>query len=99
MPNGLSAIGVLKGTLSGEHYLKGKIQNGGNLKGKFSFASGCNHEPYDGDYIVDPTFDKQVLETQSKLMLENVEVNPIEVSRVSNPSGGTTVYIGGLING
>lgn len=99
MSNGLSAVGVLKGTLSGEQYLKGKIQAGGSLKGKFSFASGCGHEPYDGDYVVDPKFATQVLETENKLLLENVEVNPIEVSRVSNLSGGTTVYIGGIING
>lgn len=56
-------------------------------------------EEYDGDYQVNPKFAEQVLETKDKLMQENVTVNPIEVARVSNPSGGTTVYIGGITNG
>ena len=56
-------------------------------------------EHYTGDYVVDPTFETQTLETQNKLMDNDVVVNPIEVSRTTNPSGGTTVYIGGIQNG
>lgn len=55
--------------------------------------------PYTGDYIVDPNFATQMLETKEKYMLDNVTVNPIEVARVSNPAGGRTIYIGGEING
>lgn len=55
--------------------------------------------PYTGDYIVDPNFATQMLETKEKFMLDNVTVNPIEVARVSNPAGGRTIYIGGEING
>lgn len=55
--------------------------------------------PYTGDYIVDPDFATQTLETKEKYMLDNVTVNPIEVARVSNPAGGRTIYIGGEING
>ena len=55
--------------------------------------------PYTGDYIVDPDFATQMLETKEKYMLDNVTVNPIEVARVSNPAGGRTIYIGGEING
>lgn len=97
MPSGLEAIGTLKGTLSIERNLKGKIQNGSFLKGKLSFASGCDHEIYDGPYEVDPSFENQILETSHKLMLEDVDVHPIEVARVTNLSGGITVYIGGII--
>lgn len=56
-------------------------------------------EEYDGDYEVIPKFTEEVLKTQNKLMKDNVVVYPIEVARVSNPSGGTTVYIGGITNG
>lgn len=56
-------------------------------------------DPYTGDYVIDPSFVKSTLPTKDKLLLEDVTVNPIEVARVSNPSGGTTVYIGGITNG
>ena len=56
-------------------------------------------EEYDGDYKVIPTFTEEVWKTKNKLMKDNVLVYPIEVARVSNPSGGTTVYIGGITNG
>lgn len=54
---------------------------------------------YTGDYIVDPDFSGKTLETKGKTMGEDVTVKPIEVTRVSNPSGGTTIYIGGITNG
>ena len=56
-------------------------------------------EVYDGAYSVAPDFERHVLGTKSKLMRDDVTVNAIEVQRVSNASGGRTVYIGGLING
>lgn len=52
-------------------------------------------EKYDGTYQVTPKFTEETLETKDKLMKENVTISPIGVARVSNPSGGTTVYIGG----
>lgn len=56
-------------------------------------------DPYTGDYVVNPDFSGKTLETKNKTMDEDVIVNPIEVARVSNPSGGTTIYIGGITNG
>lgn len=52
---------------------------------------------YDGDYIVDPTFEQQILATRNKTMEDDVTVNAITVSRTTNASGGYTVYIGGDI--
>lgn len=52
-------------------------------------------EPYKGEYEVDPTFEPQTLFTAGKRMLDNLLVNEIRVSKVSNPFGGNTVYIGG----
>ena len=54
---------------------------------------------YTGAYIVDPKFTAQKLATNGKKMRDDVTVEAIEVQRVSNTSGGRTVYIGGLING
>lgn len=54
---------------------------------------------YTGEYTVNPDFSGKTLETKGKTMDEDVTVKPIEVTRVGNPSGGTTVYIGGIING
>lgn len=56
-------------------------------------------DPYTGDYVVNPDFSGKTLETKNKTMDEDVIVNPIEVARVSNPSGGTTIYIGGITKG
>ena len=53
--------------------------------------------PYTGDYTVDPDFDGQVLQTRQKYMRDNVTITPIQVESVSNPTGGRTVYIGGII--
>jgi len=52
---------------------------------------------YDGEYVVDPSFDQQTLQTKNKTMEDDVTVNAIMVSRTTNLSGGYTVYIGGEI--
>lgn len=56
-------------------------------------------EPYEGEYEVTPDFDGTTLETSGKTLSNDVTVHPITVSRTSNPSGGNTVYIGGVISG
>ena len=53
-------------------------------------------DPYTGAYNVKPDFNGTILETENKIMTDDVTVEPIEVARVSNTSGGTTVYIGGI---
>ncbi len=55
-------------------------------------------DSYAGPYDVSPKFVDQILPTREKLMREDVTVDAITVSRVSNPAGGKTVYIGGQIN-
>lgn len=52
-------------------------------------------EPYEGEYEVSPTFEPQTLLTAGKRMLDNLLIDEIRVSKVSNPFGGNTVYIGG----
>ena len=52
---------------------------------------------YTGETTVKPDFVGTVLMTANKVMNQNVTVNPIQVESVSNPVGGRTVYIGGII--
>lgn len=54
---------------------------------------------YEGPYSMDPDFIPVVLPTINKMMLDDVTLNPIEVSQVENLSGGNTIYIGGIFNG
>lgn len=65
--------------------------------GLITVVRDTNVDPYEGRYIVRPIFEEQTLETRDKYMRDDVTVEAIEVSRTSNPSGGTTVYIGGSI--
>ena len=50
---------------------------------------------YDGETVVIPAaFRQQVLNTQNKLVLDDITVMEIPYTEVSNLSGGTTVSIG-----
>lgn len=51
-------------------------------------------EFYAGEYAVVPTFDAQTLQTKSKTMKDDVTVQSIPVSEVTNPQNGITVTIG-----
>lgn len=76
----LSAKGGLSGTLSKESGLSGKL----GLPG---------HAVYAGDYnIIPKAFKTQVLETENKIMTNNVTVNEVPYFETSNETG-TTVYI------
>lgn len=52
-------------------------------------------EIYAGEYAVVPTFDAQTLPTKNKTMRDDVVVQGIPFSEVSNPQDGITVTIGG----
>ena len=55
-------------------------------------------EPYRGEYEVNPSFEPQTLPTENKFLSQNITIDAIVVSRVTNPAGGRTVYIGGVFN-
>jgi hypothetical protein len=48
---------------------------------------------YSGDYDVTPRVGEQVLPTRNKLMIDDMTIKAIPVYKVSNTSGGVTVYI------
>lgn len=64
-----------------------------------TICGGGGGEPYDGPYTVTPDFETQELATKDKILKDNVTVDPIAVARVENPSGGKTIFIGGIFNG
>ena len=51
-------------------------------------------EPYEGEYEVEPTFAQQTLPTTNKFLSQDITIDEIRVSKVSNLFGGKTVYIG-----
>lgn len=51
-------------------------------------------DPYEGAYVVIPKVTQQMLETERKLMLEDVLVKEIPFYDVSNAAGGSTIFIG-----
>jgi len=53
-----------------------------------------DYEIWNGNYIVTPTIAAQILETQGKVMKNNMVINEIPYTEVSNTSGGNTVRIG-----
>lgn len=53
-------------------------------------------DPYEGEYIVTPSGESQILETENKKMLNDVQVKAIPYYDVSNEYG-RTIYIGGDI--
>lgn len=49
--------------------------------------------PYEGDYEVTPKVEAQTMPTKNKLLIDDMTIKGIEIHRVKNSSGGTTVYI------
>lgn len=58
-------------------------------------VSGVVADPYEGAYIITPKLEAQTMATKNKMMKDNVTIEKIPVSIVSNSAGGNTVIIGG----
>lgn len=63
------------------------------LEGQLDIGSGGRLPNYEGSYSVTPKTYEQTLETKNKSMTDNLVVEEIPYSEVSNPSGGNTVNI------
>ena len=59
-----------------------------------SLIIGGSYERYTDDYVITPTLEEQLLETNHRLMMDNVTILPIPVQRFENEYGGETVIIG-----
>lgn len=94
----LQAVGVVDGELSSERTLSGELQSVSVLTGTINVLQngGGEYEIYDGPYRVIPKTDSEiVLDTDNKLMINDVTVEQVPYYETLNLSGGNTVYIGG----
>lgn len=57
----------------------------------------ADYDFFSGSYDIIPTIDPQILETEGKIMEQNLTIREIPYYEVSN-SSGYTVYIGGDLN-
>ena len=83
----------LVGRLSGEPTLRGSLSGAIGLQGSLSLGAGTA-TTYEGPYEVTPRLTAQTLETQARLMQDDVTVHQIPVVRTSNLYDGITVVIG-----
>jgi hypothetical protein len=83
----------ISGSLSPRSQISGSVKDRRNLKATINVPVFEHHDSYEGDYVVVPKADSgTVLETQGKLMTDDVEVIKIPYFETSNLSG-KTVYI------
>ena len=72
------------------------ISNQKNFNVKFSEQINVSQlvgEKYEGDYVVTPKLTAQKLPTKNKVLLEDMSIKEIPIYRVTNQTGGTTIYI------
>ena len=81
------------GTISKKGTLSGRISGQKSITGKLSLKV-FSPPLYIGDYEVTPRLYTQSLDTDGKLMADDVTVYEIPITRTSNPQGGQTVLIG-----
>ena len=48
---------------------------------------------YAGSYEITPKITEQILDTKQKYMKDDLKINAVPCYDVSNPAGGSTVYI------
>ena len=91
IPNNIY-FGKLKAVITDSTTLIGKISGTNQLKGIMGVSLPV--DIYDGDYIITPKVESQLMRTKNKKMEDNVTVLAIPYFETSNLTG-KTVYIGG----
>lgn len=94
MDGSLTPRPTLVGTLATIPTITGTLATIPTITGNLTIPAYVDVDIYDGAYEVDPDFVGTTLPTQNKTLTNDIVVKPIRVDRVSNPSGGITVYIG-----
>lgn len=92
----MTTYGTITGRLDGACVLHGTLEARGQLTGTLTLPNLTPpvHPTYGGPYEVTPHFFEQKLETNNKLMTDDVTVEIIPAHEVTNPAGGLTVTIG-----
>lgn len=89
----LTPTPVIHGEVIGGGTITGVVLPGGTI-GATIQPGGSAIERYPGPYEITPTVDGQTLPTAQRRMTEDLNINPIPCTAVSNPAGGYTVIIG-----
>lgn len=90
----MHVYGELIGKLKSSGQLSGFLNAQKGISGLLTIPSAVGVEVYDGDYDVTPRLYAQYLDTDGKLMQDDVTVYEIPISHTTNPTGGLTVLIG-----
>lgn len=90
----MHVYGQLFATLTPDHVITGELARGHTITGELTIPSTPGLELYGGSYEVTPRLYVQSLDTDGKLMRDDVTVYEIPVTRTTNPHGGQTVLIG-----
>ena len=72
--------------------ISGTVVANGVLHGHVSMPT--EFSAYHGEYEVTPAIDEQSLATKDKRMLDDVTIQAIPYTEVTNPAGGKTIIIG-----
>lgn len=87
----------ISGSIRSEGNILGVIKSEDGIKGTISISTTC--EDYKGSYEVIPSVYEQIMPTANKHMKEDLSVKSIPYYEVDNTYDGTTVIIGGSIDG
>ena len=90
----MHVYGELIGSLKSSGQLSGFLSAEKGISGLLTIPSAVGVETYDGSYEVTPRLYAQSLDTDGKLMQDDVTVYEIPISHTTNPTGGLTVLIG-----
>lgn len=90
MPLSVAGLSKISGKLAVVQTISGRLTNAGVIYRPIPV--------YEGKYEVTPNLEVQILETKDLRMTDDVTVKEIPYAEVSNPIGGKTAIIGGIIN-
>lgn len=90
----MHVYGELTGTLKSWGQLSGFLSAAKGISGVLTIPSAVGVTVYDGSYEVTPRLYTQSLDTDGKLMEDDVTVYEIPITHTTNPTGGLTVLIG-----
>ena len=90
----MHVYGELIGSLKSSGHLSGVLNAQKGISGLLTIPSAVGVDIYDGSYEVTPRLYAQSLDTDGKLMEDDVTVYEIPISHTTNPTGGLTVLIG-----
>lgn len=90
----MHVYGELTGYLTPGTTISGTLTAPATLQGTLTIPSVVGAQVYNGSYEVTPRLYAQALDTDGKLMQDDVTVYEIPISHTTNPTGGLTVLIG-----